>query len=244
MQKKITIRKSSGRSTMLWLTIVAMGVLLALPPQLSPAHEDVQAAEDQTIQTASYASPIRQLAQAIYAPAPWDIKVPDPWRAVKKRWPLTDDTSPFQLSQDSDEAGLDVRFHTIILKISERYRVDPALIKAIIMTESSYNPRAVSDKGAEGLMQLMPLTARELGVEDSFNPEHNIDGGVRYYRKLLGYFEGDVALALAAYNAGLTMVKRYNGIPPYRQTRNYLKKVFAYYEHYKNQMTSMVAADG
>jgi len=98
-------------------------------------------------------------------------------------------------------------FDHIIQRVAKSYDVDPALVRAIIMAESSYNPRAVSKKGAKGLMQLMPKTAEYLGVEDSFNPEHNIDGGVRYFKELLDQFKGDVKLALAAYNAGSTRVR-------------------------------------
>jgi soluble lytic murein transglycosylase-like protein len=127
-------------------------------------------------------------------------------------------------------------YQPIILKVANRYQVDPAIIKAIIMAESSYNPKAVSKRGAKGLMQLMPKTAREMGVKDIFNPEHNISGGVRYYKKLLKQVDGDVKLALAAYNAGLRMVKKHNGIPPFKATRYYIKKVFEYYQHYKKQI--------
>jgi len=121
----------------------------------------------------------------------------------------------------------------IIRKAAERYEVDPALVKAIIMAESSYNPKAVSRKGARGLMQLMPRTARALGVKDSFNPEHNIDAGVRYFRKLLDQFDGDVKLAIAAYNAGSRKVRMYNGIPPFKYTRYYVAKVIEYHQRYQ-----------
>jgi soluble lytic murein transglycosylase-like protein len=117
--------------------------------------------------------------------------------------------------------------------VAKSYEVDPALVRAIIMAESSYNPRAVSKKGAKGLMQLMPKTAEYLGVEDSFNPEHNIDAGVRYFKKLLGQFNGNVKLALAAYNAGSRRVREYKGIPPFKATQRYVKKVFEYHKHYK-----------
>ena len=125
------------------------------------------------------------------------------------------------------------RFDPIIRRVAKNYDVDPALVRAIIMAESSYNPRAVSKKGARGLMQLMPKTAEYLGVEDSFNPEHNIDAGVRYFKKLLGQFNGDVKLALAAYNAGSRRVREYKGIPPFKATQHYVKKVFKYHQHYK-----------
>jgi soluble lytic murein transglycosylase-like protein len=127
-------------------------------------------------------------------------------------------------------------YQPIILKAANRYQVDPAIVKAIIMAESSYNPKAVSKRGAKGLMQLMPKTAMEMGVKDIFNPEHNINGGVRYYKKLLKEVNGDIKLALAAYNAGLRTVKKHNGIPPFKATRYYIKKVFKYYQHYKKQM--------
>jgi len=127
-------------------------------------------------------------------------------------------------------------FHPIIVKVANEYEVDPALIKAIIMAESGYNPKAISKRGAVGLMQLMPGTAEALGVEDIFDPEHNINGGVMYFKRLTELFQGDIKLALAAYNAGIRKVKMYRGIPPFKATRYYIKKVFKYYEHYRQQM--------
>ena len=126
--------------------------------------------------------------------------------------------------------------HPIVIQTASRHQVDPALVKAIIMAESGYNARAISKKGAKGLMQLMPATAHALGVEDAFNPKQNISGGVRYFKKLVTQFDGDVELALAAYNAGSRNVRHYQGIPPFKATRYYIKKVFKYYEIYKDQM--------
>lgn len=128
--------------------------------------------------------------------------------------------------------------HPIILQAANRYEIEPALVKAIIMAESGYNPMAVSKKGARGLMQLMPRTAKWLGVEDSFDPEHNIEAGVRYFRQLLNRFDGDVSLALAAYNAGSAYVRQYQGIPPFKATKFYIKKVFEYYQSYKRKPTT------
>ena len=128
-------------------------------------------------------------------------------------------------------------FHPIILQEANRHELDPALVKAIIMAESGYNPNAVSKKGAQGLMQLMPSTAEALGVDDAFNPEQNISGGVRYFKQLVNRFDGDIKLALAAYNAGSRIVRHYQGIPPFKSTRFYIEKVFKYYELYKDQMT-------
>ena len=128
-------------------------------------------------------------------------------------------------------------FHPIILQVASRHDIDPALVKAIIMAESGYNPNAVSKRGAKGLMQLMPSTAEALGVEDAFNPEQNISGGVRYFKLLVNRFDGDVKLALAAYNAGSKIVRHYQGVPPFKSTHYYIEKVFRYYELYKGQMT-------
>jgi len=128
--------------------------------------------------------------------------------------------------------------HPIILRAANRHQVDPALVKAIIMVESSYNPKAISRRGAKGLMQLMPKTAEALGVGDSFNPEHNINAGVKYFRKLLNRFNGDIKLALAAYNAGSRKVRLYQGVPPFKATHSYIRKVFEYHQYYKEEMAS------
>lgn len=108
------------------------------------------------------------------------------------------------------------------------------------MAESRYNPQAISKMGAKGLMQLMPGTAKALGVEDAFNPEHNVNGGAKYFKQLLDQFDGDVKLALAAYNAGSKNVKDYKGVPPFKATRYYIKKVFEYYQYYKENLAREV----
>jgi soluble lytic murein transglycosylase-like protein len=120
-------------------------------------------------------------------------------------------------------------FHQAISEAASRHQVDAALIKAIIMAESRFNPKAISRCGAQGLMQLMPKTAEALGVEDTFDPEQNVDAGVRYFGNLKAMYKGDIELALAAYNAGIMKVKRYHGIPPYAATREYIKMVIGYY---------------
>ena len=120
-----------------------------------------------------------------------------------------------------------------IARVSRRYNVDQHLIKAIICAESDFNHRAVSKRGAQGLMQLMPATARELRVYNPFNPRENIDGGTRYFKSLLKTFGGNVKLSLAAYNAGPGQVLRANGIPPIPETVRYVKKVLRQYRIYK-----------
>lgn len=112
-----------------------------------------------------------------------------------------------------------------IEQIAQRYELDPLLVRAVIAVESNYNPAAVSPKGARGLMQLMPQTARRLGVRNSFDPLENLEGGVRYLKYLLTLFNGDKRLALAAYNAGEGAVLLYGGVPPYRETAEYVYRV-------------------
>jgi soluble lytic murein transglycosylase-like protein len=119
-------------------------------------------------------------------------------------------------------------YDQIIASTSAKYGVSPTLVKAVIRAESGYNPNAVSSKGASGLMQLMPGTARSLKVSNSFDPQDNVEGGVKYLRFLLDTFRGDVSLALAAYNAGLGNVAKYGGIPPYNETRTYVNRVLSY----------------
>jgi hypothetical protein len=125
------------------------------------------------------------------------------------------------------------RYEAAIQGASELHDLDPALIKAVIHAESAFNPRAVSRKGAVGLMQLMPATARDLGVRPH-NAEENIHGGVRYLAGLLRKFSGNLPFALAAYNAGEENVRRYGGIPPFSETRMYVKKVLALKDKYSS----------
>ena len=138
----------------------------------------------------------------------------------------------------AEPAEPELPFEEHIMQAAQTYQVDPTLIRAIIMAESSYNPRAVSHRGAQGLMQLMPTTAKWLGIRDSFDPAMNIDGGVRYFRRLLDRFDGDVKLALAAYNAGSRYVRKYGGVPPFRATRIYIKKVLHYHHLLQEQMAA------
>ena len=125
----------------------------------------------------------------------------------------------------------------IISRYANQFRLEEALINAVIKVESDYNPRAVSRKGAQGMMQLMPQTARELDVRDPLNPDDNIRGGTRYLRQMLDRFK-DLDLALAAYNAGPSAVTRYGGIPPYEETRNYVIRVKKYLQQYRQDQES------
>jgi len=117
-----------------------------------------------------------------------------------------------------------------IEEVSARHRVPPRLVAAIVAVESEFNPRAVSRRGAQGLMQLMPATAASLDVQDSFDMQENLDGGVRHLRVLMGRFHNDLPLVLAAYNAGDRAVIAYHGVPPYPQTRRYVVRVLRRYD--------------
>ena len=129
------------------------------------------------------------------------------------------------------------RFHAHIVAAARTYQLEPALLHAVISAESGYNPLARSAKGARGLMQLMPATARRYGVENPLDPQQNIYGGAAYLHDLLALFGNDVQLALAAYNAGEGTVMEYgNRIPPYRETAQYVPKVLTYYKKYKSLM--------
>jgi len=128
------------------------------------------------------------------------------------------------------------RYQHIIDGVSREHRVDPALIKAVIHAESAFNTHAVSPKGALGLMQLMPGTARELGVSRPFAAEENIDGGTRYLARLLRKFSGNLTFALAAYNAGEMTVERYRGVPPFSETQTYVRKVLALQDQYRSEL--------
>lgn len=117
----------------------------------------------------------------------------------------------------------------LIQAVAAEHGIDSALIEAVIQVESNFNRRAVSPKGAQGLMQLMPATIWHFSVKDAYDPRENIGAGVRYLRRLLDRFHGDLTLALAAYNAGERAVLRYKGVPPYRETRAYVAKVMRLY---------------
>ena len=121
----------------------------------------------------------------------------------------------------------------IIRRHANFYSLEEALIKAVIKVESDYQPRIVSKKGAQGLMQLIPETAKSLKVNNPFDPSENIRGGSEYLRRMLDLFDNDVELALAAYNSGPSTVQRYGGIPPYDETRNYVKKVKHFLDYYR-----------
>ena len=133
-----------------------------------------------------------------------------------------------------------VAFDELIRSASGRYNVDADLIRAVIKTESDFNTNARSNKGAMGLMQLMPDTARLHNVSDAYDPNENVEGGVRHLRMLLERYQGDLELSLAAYNAGAGAVEKHGGIPPYSETREYVRKVLRFYDAFRGTSLSAV----
>ena len=146
-------------------------------------------------------------------------------KILKEKNPIAPEQNqiPRRSSKDSGD------YHTIVHEKASNYNIDPSLIKAVIKTESNWNCRAVSRKGAIGLMQLMPSTATDMNVRNPFDPEENIEGGTKYLKYLLERFNGDLTLALAAYNAGPNKVEKYGYVPPIPETKQYVKKVISLY---------------
>jgi len=148
-------------------------------------------------------------------------------RAVNPRTTLRAPAEP--------ETSIPTGLNELVATVAARHDLSPQLIHAVIKTESNYNPYAISPKGALGLMQLMPSTARRFSVDHVFDPQENIEGGARYLKYLLELYDGDYPLALAAYNAGEAAVAKYNGIPPFPETQNYVVQV-------KNNLDKLAAA--
>lgn len=148
----------------------------------------------------------------------------------------------YTLHRPGVRSGYDIKFSNynsnkydhIINEAAKRYGVSFPIVKAIIKAESSFNPKAVSKKGAIGLMQIMPQNLRPLNIRNPYDPKENILGGTRYFRYLLDFFGGKLTYAVAGYNAGPNSVVKYNGIPPYEETEKYVKKVIRYYRDYSN----------
>lgn len=134
------------------------------------------------------------------------------------------------LAEQSAQGETTGSFSQLIEQAAEKYGVDADLIEAVIQAESNFDADAVSSAGAQGLMQLMPATARSLGVTNAFDPAQNINGGVKLLSQLLNQYDGNVKLALAAYNAGPGAVAKYDGIPPYKETQKYVSKVLDFYQ--------------
>jgi len=130
-------------------------------------------------------------------------------------------------------------YDDLIQTASGRYNIDPQLIRAVIKAESDFNARARSQKGAMGLMQLMPETDRLHNIGDAYNPSENVEGGARHLRMLLDRYQGDLELSLAAYNAGSAAVEKHHGIPPFSETREYVRRVLRFYDSYRGDLPAL-----
>lgn len=193
--------------------LLVMQVFLAILIHVQPACADIYRYEDEE-------------GIVHFTDAPTDRRFKVFMRDLKRDKQLR---TRFLLPSASNPA----EYENIIRASADKYGVNASLIKAVIHAESGYNPNAVSRKGASGLMQLMPGTARSLKVSNCLDPKDNVEGGVKYLRFLLDTFRGDVSLALAAYNAGLNKVAKFGGIPPYAETRTYVNRVLSYMQSYQ-----------
>ncbi|MCA9536897.1 MAG: lytic transglycosylase domain-containing protein [Myxococcales bacterium] len=152
--------------------------------------------------------------------------------------PAMEGASDFQRPSNANERSSDpgryTRYDAYIREASQLYQLPESFVRAVVRVESDFNPNVVSNAGAMGLMQLMPSTARSMGVRDPFDPRQNILGGTRYLRVLANSFNGDLVLTVAAYNAGGGAVTRYRGVPPYAETRRYVQRVLRHYYAYRS----------
>lgn len=178
------------------------------------------------------------ISAALAGPAQADVYMYKDKQGVLTFTNVPNHTGYRRILRDSGPAlgggsSMSTAFDELISSASGRYNVDPDLIRAVIKTESDFNSNARSNKGAMGLMQLMPDTARLHNVSDAYNPNENVEGGVRHLRMLLERYQGNLELSLAAYNAGAGAVEKHGGIPPYNETREYVRKVLRFYDAFR-----------
>ncbi|MHB8846118.1 MAG: transglycosylase SLT domain-containing protein [Nitrospirota bacterium] len=199
-----------------WWSIAVIGLFLA--GTVTPAHADIYQYVDEN-----------GVVHFTNAPS-GRIKKPSKVMKESKR---STASAPSLSAASADRAPqtdtIPVSYVNIINSACSRFGVDPSLVHAVVKVESDFNPYALSRKGAMGLMQLMPQTASVLNVRDSFSPHENIEGGVKHLKYLLDRYEGNISLALAAYNAGETAVKKWGTIPPFKETQDYVKKIMQLY---------------
>ncbi len=218
VRPRVATYPSGSRMTRLWLHLVLALALLVGPGLVRHASADIYTYTDEDgVVHFTNVPPRRRRGVRV---------------AVRTR--DADPSAPPRAEAGERDASAERyhRYDAFITEAAALYRLPEAFIRAVIRVESDYNAGAVSHVGAEGLMQLMPGTAGRMGVTDSFDPRQNILGGSRYLRVLANTFDGDLILTIAAYNAGEGAVMRYDGIPPYEETRRYVERVLGWYYRY------------
>ncbi len=165
--------------------------------------------------------------------------MPDPPVEVEIA-PINSEDPTVAETGSSPSTGRRGEIEALVHRLAPQYAIDPQLALAVILVESAFNPAAISPKNAQGLMQLIPETARRFGVNQIFNPAENVKGGLAYLRWLMAFFQGDVPLVIAAYNAGERAVEKYRGIPPYAETRKYVSKITAIYKKIRHPYESQI----
>lgn len=213
------------KEMLLWLLLAILAIILAIPLVLMEHQltwEDLLAPPA----VSKISTPVMPLALPVRT-----MPLKTELAALSPSPGLLAEVSGKSRSLSFDAASS--KYNDMIEKTALKHKVSPLLVKAVIQAESNFNPQAVSHNGAVGLMQLMPATGRAMGVSDLKNPEQNIKAGVKYLKWLLTLYNNDEKMAIAAYNCGPDVMRRFNNeIPPYRETRAYVEKVMAYYSHF------------
>ena len=211
--------------------LIALCIVALASPAWAVVYKYVDASGTITLTDVKTSSPETSghVLARIYRPKPANTYTPP----EKYVYPESDSYSPSARSE---------RYRTMIDDHANRHGLDPRLLEAVIKTESNFNQRAVSSKGAQGLMQLMPQTASLMGVDNPFDADQNISGGARYLHEMLDRFNGNLTLALAAYNAGPLNVEKYGCVPPFAETQNYVKRIYSMYKGERNVHGSATAS--